>query len=229
MIDQSADAVLLAPALTEVFAEVSAGFTSTYPASLLSLSRPAGVDGLSVDLTSSSELLEVASPLSFAEGVQEQEVLVKALAAGIAAEITLTEGTRSYVVQVNTLDPQREPTPQLEVASISAALNQTLDLEVTLSEPAPAGGTIVGLSAANGLVSLASTEIEFAAWEQSASLSVTVGSEAGNETLTFTSNGGSAELSIEILSVVPTLLSRSIPRAQATISTSRFLTRPLVR
>ena len=131
--------------------------------------------------------------------------LARALAAGIAAEITLTEGTRSYVVQVNTLDPQREPTPQLEVASISAALNQTLDLEVTLSEPAPAGGTIVGLSAANGLVSLASTEIEFAAWEQSASLSVTVGSEAGNETLTFTSNGGSAQLSIEILSVVPTL------------------------
>ena len=205
MIDQSADAVLLAPSVTEVFAEVSAGFTSTYPVSLLSLSRPAGVDGLSVDLTSSSELLEVASPLSFAEGVQEQEVLVRALAAGIAAEVTLTEGTRSYVVQVNTLDPQREPTPQLEVSSLSAALNQTLDLEVTLSEPAPAGGTIVALSAANGLVSLASTEIEFAAWQQSASLSVAVGSEAGNETLTFTSNGGSAQLSIEILSVVPTL------------------------
>ena len=205
VIDQSADAVLLAPAVTEVFAEVSAGFTSTYPASLLSLSRAAGVDGLSVELTSSSELLEVASPLSFAEGVQEQEVLVKALAAGIAAEVTLTEGTRSYVVQVNTLDPQREPTPQLGVSSLSAALNQTIELEVTLSEPAPAGGTTVALSAANGLVSVASAELEFAAWQQSASVSVTVGSEAGNETLTFTSNGGSAELSIEILSVVPTL------------------------
>ena len=108
-------------------------------------------------------------------------------------------------MQVNTLDPQREPTPQLEVSSLSAALNQTIDLEVTLSEPAPAGGTTVALSAANGLVSVASAEIEFAAWQQSASLSVTVGSEAGNETLTFTSNGGSAELSIEILSVVPTL------------------------
>ena len=74
----------------------------------------------------------MASPLSFAEGVQEQEVLVKALAAGIA-EVTQTwKGPAPCVVQVNTLDPQREPTPQLGVSSLSAALNQTIELEVTL-------------------------------------------------------------------------------------------------
>ena len=59
--------------------------------------------------TSSNALFDVASPLTFDEGVQEQEVLVSALAADTTAELTITEGARSYTVSVTTLDPMREP------------------------------------------------------------------------------------------------------------------------
>ena len=205
VIDQSADAVLLAPEVDAVFAEVSDGLVSTYPQTLLALSRPAGSEGVSVEITSSNALVDVASPLTFGEGVQEQEVLVSALAADTTAELTITEGARSYTVAVTTLDPMREPAPQLEVTSLSAALNQSLDVVVTLSQPAPAGGTTLTLSAANGLVSFPEASVDFAAWQQSATVSLTVGETAGSEIVSFSTSGGSVELAVDIVSVVPTL------------------------
>ena len=62
----------------------------------------------------------------------------------------MTEGARSYTVLSQR--PMREPAPQLEFTSLSAALNQSLDVVVTLSQPAPSGDNLT-LSAADGLVS----------------------------------------------------------------------------
>ncbi len=173
---------------------------STLPPLVVTLDRPAPVDGTEITLTSADPLtVEAPASVTVLEGETTVEVTLTGLQVStgtIQLDAFLDPDTLS--VQVEVLDPARVPLlVGLDPASEMVAVGQTETWTVTLDIPAPAGGTTVALALDPGTFAAAPLEITVLESELTAEFDVE-GVDAGIETLTATLDAVSLTATVDV-------------------------------
>ena len=160
---------------------------SNAPATLtVGLTVPAGPNGLVVTLSGfDPALISVATRVTIPANATGANVTVTPLAAGNTNILATSPGYQPASTPVNI-------TPGSITVTMSApgvGIGRTLTGTITLSAPAPAGGTIVGLSATpGGLVTFNPTDVNIAADSKTGTFVLT-GVAEGTATITAASAG----------------------------------------
>ncbi|MCB9675204.1 MAG: amidohydrolase family protein [Alphaproteobacteria bacterium] len=186
------DALAGAPtlaSLTPAVVYLPAGVT-TDALLALSLARPAGAqETVTLDCQPTTALTCPASVV-FDVGEQVKGIELTGVAADVnAATVTATLNTSMLAADVFVYDDSStRSVAALEPADLSMRISTTEQLTVSLDLPAPTGGSLVTLSAQNGLVTVP-TDVMVLQGDLSATFDVTSGATEGAEVVTATLNG----------------------------------------
>ena len=196
---------LSAPYLTtfgpeQVFLEPG-GDGTTYPGLTLELNRAAGTDGVTVALASSNTaIVSVDASITIAEG--ETSVLVPlqgVIASDELVTVTATLDDVSLEATASVLNADRSPLVE-SVSPESALLapNGTVEVTVTLDQPARSDGTTVYIWSDDSLVS-APESVVMGAFETETVVTLAAGSLAGTTQYSFgTTKGNEIIIDVEV-------------------------------
>ena len=158
---------------------------------MVTLSYPAGVGGVTVDLTSTNPAVaSVPASVVVPEGLVDASVDVTT--GVVAGTATIMASAIGFIDSNNAVVDVSLRTMTLASASTLVGLNHPLAGTVTLAEPAPAGGVTVALASADGsIVSVSPPSVTIPQGALTASFTIT-GVSVGSTTISGTADGFAA-------------------------------------
>ncbi len=189
-----------APAM--VYIDAGSTTAQSIPPLMLTLNRPAPAGGVDISLHSNDlNVLVVTDSINIPEGDTQIEVLLTGVAASdtpVTLDATLDDTTLN--VQVLVMDPARTPTPDyIDPNEMDVSIGQVKTLSVYLSQPAPAGGTVVSLSASPDTMLTIPDSVTVTEGNLAADFDITALETVGDVTLTATANGSDANTLIHVV------------------------------
>ncbi len=190
-----------------VFVDEGTTDVETSPALVVELYRAAPGGGVEISLESSNtDNLTVPSSVIIPEGEISASVLVSGiLGADDPIQVTATLGEDSPVVDVVVIAEGRVPAPiDIDPPSGTVAVDNTLDLTVTLDIPALAGGTTADIDVSHPTRLSAPAELNFPEGDRTAMFTVTGLLAEGTATVTVSTTAGFVDADIEVIELAGT-------------------------
>ncbi len=147
-----------------------------------------------------TSLAVVGGGVTITAGTQRAPVLLDGLQQAALVTLTATLDGNNQTADVRVVGAAEIPqVVALSPATATGSPNGTITLTVSLDIPAGAGDDVVGLSASPGITASVPASVTVLQGEVEATFDVTLGADAGTETITASLNGADATADIEVI------------------------------